>query len=109
MDDLSTLGPLALGLLAWALGLLAWALGLLACALGLAALMTRRTGLCAPSLGCCAVALSLVPLHVYLEVEAGDLSAIQDTAHAFALSAAALVLGTLALNAAAWLRTRYKE
>ena len=46
MDDLSTLGPLALGLLAWALGL--------------AALMTRRTGLCAPSLGCCAVALSLV-------------------------------------------------
>ena len=70
MDDLSTLGPLALGLLAWALGL--------------AALMTRRTGLCAPSLGCCAVALSLVPLHVYLEVEAGDLSAIQDTAHAFA-------------------------
>ena len=52
MDDLSTLGPLALGLLAWALGL--------------AALMTRRTGLCAPSLGCCAVALSLVPLHVYL-------------------------------------------
>ena len=66
MDDLSTLGPLALGLLAWALGL--------------AALMTRRTGLCAPSLGCCAVALSLVPLHVYLEVEAGDLSAIQDTA-----------------------------
>jgi len=88
MDDLSTLGPLALGLLAWALGL--------------AALMTRRTGLCAPSLGCCAVALSLVPLHVYLEVEAGDLSA-------FALSAAALVLGTLALNAAAWLRTRYKE
>ena len=47
MDDLSTLGPLALGLLAWALGL--------------AALMTRRTGLCAPSLGCCAVALSLVP------------------------------------------------
>ena len=90
MDDLSTLGPLALGLLAWALGL--------------AALMTRRTGLCAPSLGCCAVALSLVPLHVYLEVEAGDLSAIQDTAHAFALSAAALVLGTLA-----WLRTRYKE
>ena len=90
MDDLSTLGPLALGLLAWALGL--------------AALMTRRTGLCAPSLGCCAVALSLVPLHVYLEVEAGDLSAIQDTAHAFALSAAALVLGTLALNAAAWLR-----
>ena len=90
MDDLSTLGPLALGLLAWALGL--------------AALMTRRTGL-----GCCAVALSLVPLHVYLEVEAGDLSAIQDTAHAFALSAAALVLGTLALNAAAWLRTRYKE
>ena len=47
MDDLSTLGPLALGL---------------------AALMTRRTGLCAPSLGCCAVALSLVPLHVYLEV-----------------------------------------
>ena len=92
MDDLSTLGPLALGLLAWALGLAA-----------------RRTGLCAPSLGCCAVALSLVPLHVYLEVEAGDLSAIQDTAHAFALSAAALVLGTLALNAAAWLRTRYKE
>ena len=86
MDDLSTLGPLALGLLAWGLGL--------------AALMTRRTGLCAPS---------LVPLHVYLEVEAGDLSAIQDTAHAFALSAAALVLGTLALNAAAWLRTRYKE
>ena len=81
----------------------------LAGALGLAALMTRRTGLCAPSLGCCAVALSLVPLHVYLEVEAGDLSAIQDTAHAFALSAAALVLGTLALNAAAWLRTRYKE
>ena len=69
MDDLSTLGPLALGLLAWALGLLA-------CALGLAALMTRRTGLCAPSLGCCA---------------------------------AALILGTLALNAAAWLRTRYKE
>ena len=69
MDDLSTLGPLALGLLAWALCLLA-------CALGLAALMTRRTGLCAPSLGCCA---------------------------------AALVLGTLALNAAAWLRTRYKE
>lgn len=62
MDDLSTIGPLALGLLAWALGL--------------AALMTRRTGLCAPSLGCCA---------------------------------AALVLGTLALNAAAWLRTRYKE
>ena len=62
MDDLSTLGPLALGLLAWALGL--------------AALMTRRTGLCAPSLGCCA---------------------------------AALVLGTLALYAAAWLRTRYKE
>ena len=57
MDDLSTLGPLALGLLAWGLGL--------------AALMTRRTGLCAPSLGCCAVALSLVPLHVYLEVEAG--------------------------------------
>ena len=50
-----------------------------------------------------------MPLHVYLEVEAGDLSAIQDTAHAFALSAAALVLGTLALNAAAWLRTRYKE
>ena len=95
MDDLSTLGPLALGLLAWGLGL--------------AALMTRRTGLCAPSLGCCAVALSLVPLHVYLEVEAGDLSAIQDTAHAFALSAAALVLGTLALNTAAWLRTRYKE
>ena len=92
MDDLSTLGPLALGLLAWVLGL--------------AALMTRR---CAPSLGCCAVALSLVPLHVYLEVEAGDLSAIQDTAHAFALSVAALVLGTLALNAAAWLRTRYKE
>ena len=85
MDDLSTLGPLALGLLAWGLGL--------------AALMTRRTGLCAPSLGCCAVALSLVPLHVYLEVE--------DTAHAFALSAAALVLGTLALNTAAWLRTRY--
>ena len=74
MDDLSTLGPLALGL---------------------AALMTRRTGLCAPSLGCCAVALSLVPLHVYLEVEAGDLSAVQDTAHAFALSAAALVLGCL--------------
>ena len=35
MDDLSTLGPLALGLLAWGLGL--------------AALMTRRTGLCAPS------------------------------------------------------------
>ena len=32
MDDLSPLGPLALGLLAWALGL--------------AALMTRRTGLC---------------------------------------------------------------
>ena len=91
MDDLSTLGPLALGLLAWGLGL--------------AALMTRRTGLCAPSLGCCAVALSLVPLHVY--VEAGDLSAVQDTAHAFALSAAALVLGTLALNTAAWLRTRY--
>ncbi|MFQ9916526.1 MAG: hypothetical protein ACLRWQ_09165 [Flavonifractor plautii] len=60
-----------------------------------------------PSLGCCAVALSLVPLHVYLEVEAGDLSAVQDTAHAFALSAAALVLGTLALNTAAWLRTRY--
>ena len=43
MDDLSTLGPLALGLLAWGLGL--------------AALMTRRTGLCAPSLGCCAVGL----------------------------------------------------
>lgn len=37
MDDLSTLGPLALGLLAWALGL--------------AALMTRRTGLCAPQSG----------------------------------------------------------
>ena len=35
MDDLSTLGPLALGLLAWALGL--------------AALMTRRTGLCPQS------------------------------------------------------------
>ena len=59
MDDLSPLGPLALGLLAWALGL--------------AALMTRRTGLCAPSLGCCA---------------------------------AALVLGPLALNAAAWRRPR---
>ena len=62
MDDLSTLGPLALGLLAWALGL--------------AALMTRRTGLCAPSLGCCAPAL---------------------------------VLGTLALNAPGWDRTRYKD
>ena len=95
MDDLSTLGPLALGLLAWAQVL--------------ADLMTRRTGMFRHSLGCCAVALSLVPLHVYLEVEAGDLSAIQDTAHAFALSAAALILGTLALNAAAWLRTRYKE
>lgn len=43
MDDLSTLGPLALDLLAWVLGL--------------AALMTRQTGLCAPSLGCCAATL----------------------------------------------------
>ena len=95
MDDLSTLGPLALGLLAWVLGL--------------AALMTRRTGLCAPSLGCCAVALSLVPLHVYLVVVGGYFSAILYKAHAFALSAAALVFVTLALTAAAWLRTRYKE
>ena len=93
MDDLSTLGPLALGLLAWGLGL--------------AALMTRRTGQFAPSQGCSALAQTLVPLQVYLEEEAGDLSAVQDTAHAFALSAAALVLGTLALNTAAWLRTRY--
>lgn len=62
MDDLSTLGPLALGLLAMGVGP--------------GSPDDPPDGTVRPSLGCCA---------------------------------AALVLGTLALNAAAWLRTRYKE
>ena len=92
MDMLTTLGPLLLGLGAWALGI--------------AALAGRRTGLCAPSFGCCAASLFLVVLYCGVQLREGDFTAIEDTWDAFSLCAAALLSGTLLLNFAAVWRAR---
>lgn len=95
MELLTTFGPLLLGLLAWGLGA--------------AALLSRRAALGFFSLGSCAASLFLVILYFCAEAKAGDVAAILDTADAFALCAAVLVLGTLALNGATLIRDRGRE
>lgn len=84
------------------------ALGLAAWGLGLAALFLRRRSgpaqLCSMgSLACCAVSLCTVVFELARYADIEDVSAFLDTANAFRLAAGGLLLGTLALNAAALL------
>ena len=84
------------------------ALGLAAWGLGLAALFLRRRSCPAQwcsmgSLACCAVSLCTVVFELARYADIEDVSAFLDTANAFRLAAGGLLLGTLALNAAALL------
>lgn len=84
------------------------ALGLAAWGLGLAALFLRRRSGPAQwcsmgSLACCAVSLCTVVFELARYADIEDVSAFLDTANAFRLAAGGLLLGTLALNAAALL------
>jgi len=82
------------------------ALGLAAWGLALTALLLRKkkdsAQLCGMgSLACCAASLCMVVFELAHYADAGDTSAFLDTANAFRLCSGALLLGTLALNAAA--------
>ena len=84
------------------------ALGLAAWGLGLAALFLRRRSGPAQwgsmgSLACCAVSLCTVVFELARYADIEDVSAFLDTANAFRFAAGVLLLGTLALNAAALL------
>lgn len=87
---------------AW-LNVASLALGLLAWVLPGAALCRRRgTVPCALlSLSACALSLCLVVFYLGHLSDAGDWSALMDTAHAFRLAAAVLLAVTLGLNALA--------
>lgn len=82
------------------------AFGLAAWGLGLAALLRRWRSdparWCSMgSLACCAVSLCTVVFELARYADIEDVSTFLDTANAFRLAAGVLLLGTLALNAAA--------
>lgn len=82
------------------------ALGLAAWGLGLTGLFLRRRNSPAQwcsmgSLACCAASLCMVVFGLARYADIGDISAFLDTADAFRLCSGVLLLGTLALNAAA--------
>ena len=81
------------------LGFFAWVLPFLG---------KSKRGLVA-SLLCCALSLGSVVLYIWTEARAGDFSAIQDTAHGFALASIVMVTGTLFSCALHLLRNRRKE
>ena len=83
------------------------ALGLLAWVLAAAALLRSHRGtgpLPAASLAACALSPCLVVFYLGHLTDRSDWSALMDVMRAFRLSAALLLGGTLALNAAAWVR-----
>lgn len=83
------------------LGLTAWALGLCALILRRKAGAAQMCGML--SMTCCAASLCTVVFEFARYADIEDVAAFLDTANAFRLCAGVLLLGTLALNAAALL------
>lgn len=94
MYGLLNIGSLVLGLIAWALPIAA------------AVSRKSRPGLSAASFALCAASLAMQLFYNQHLVALRDWAAIEDTHRAVCLAAAALLAGTVLLNALQWLRHR---